>query len=448
MNAREMAWASNILNYAMKQKEITEFLISEVECLIAYDKGRKALNQQLIKDFGCDLGSYTSDNDVVASNNLNEPTLASKGGEEEVSLCFTDGSFRVVRKSGLLQYRFMHKGKQESVYGKTKEECYQKRVDLYMGILERKPVTKTKKEKKRKDNYTYEEWAKKWYEIYKLPAGYKTGYLKTINGYLRNQILPILGKKQLADITSLSLKEFLVNIKSDCTRTKIAAVLSESLRDAKIAGLIDRNPYEGIKIKRYEQPRLGALTHAQQVLLLNALHDVDNKIRAFTLALLMTGARQGELNGLQAKNVDLANMEIRIETTWDKHDRKLVSPKTKSGRRCIPIAQPLADILKPFVVACSTPDDRIFGYDDANYTPRFFSKLFKKIGMHFTGHIMRHTFITNAYELGFPPYLIQRWVGHSRLEQADVYLALRKPAEYIETEITFYMKLLKDKTVL
>lgn len=62
--------------------------------------------------------------------------------------------------------------------------------------------------------------------------------------------------------------------------------------------------------------------------------------------------------------------------------------------------------------------------------------------------VQRIAFITNAYELGFPPYVIQRWVGHSRIDQANVYLALRKPAEFVDTEITTYMKLLKDKTVL
>lgn len=43
-------------------------------------------------------------------------------------ITFDDGSFRVIRKSGLLQYRFMHNKKQCQVYGYSKEECYIKRA--------------------------------------------------------------------------------------------------------------------------------------------------------------------------------------------------------------------------------------------------------------------------------------------------------------------------------
>ena len=43
-------------------------------------------------------------------------------------IIYNDGSFRVIRKSGLLQYRFMHNKKQCQVYGYSKEECYIKRA--------------------------------------------------------------------------------------------------------------------------------------------------------------------------------------------------------------------------------------------------------------------------------------------------------------------------------
>ena len=74
--------------------------------------------------------------------------------------------------------------------------------------------------------------------------------------------------------------------------------------------------------------------------------------------------------------------------------------------------------------------------------------IFRGMGLNYSGHILRHTFITNCYELGFPPYMVKRWVGHARVEQADVYLALRKPSEFVETEIVAYMRLLKRLTVL
>jgi integrase len=161
----------------------------------------------------------------------------------------------------------------------------------------------------------------------------------------------------------------------------------------------------------------------------------------------MTGNRQGELNGLQAKNINFESMEIKIETAWKRKTKKLGKTKTKIIR-VIPMAQPLADLLMPLVKACKSPNDRIFGWDNADYTYRLYSDVLKKLGLDFTGHIMRHTFITNAFEFGFPPYLVQQWVGHADALQTQKYLGLRRASEYIETEITEYMKLLKTQTVL
>ena len=113
----------------------------------------------------------------------------------------------------------------------------------------------------------------------------------------------------------------------------------------------------------------------------------------------------------------------------------------------MPIAEPLAELLRPVVESVADPEERIFGYE-GSYTPRYFGKIFRGMGLNYSGHILRHAFITNCYELGFPPYMVKRWVGHARVEQADVYLALRKPSEFVETEIVAYMRLLKRLTVL
>jgi len=67
--------------------------------------------------------------------------------------------------------------------------------------------------------------------------------------------------------------------------------------------------------------------------------------------------------------------------------------------------------------------------------------------MPFTGHILRHTFITNAYEMGFPQFLVQRWVGHVGFDEDNVYLALRTASNFCATEVTEYMKMLKKQTV-
>ena len=362
-----------------------------------------------------------------------------------MALQYTDGTFREHR-NGLIQYRYYGSdGKQHSIYGRSRSECWKKRNKLEHGVTSSN------------DNIsacgsspTYKEWLAEWMRLYKEPSGLKTGYLKAIRSYIKNYIVPILGTYLLSEIKTLTLQKFLVGIESDCTRTKCAAVLSESLRDAVAAELISRNPYEGVKFKRYEPPELGAMTHREQLLFLEAVDKsrlADWKMPTFARALLMTGMRQGELNGLRACDIDFDNMEISVNATWDRYDKDRVKPKSRAGKRVVPIAPALAELLQPLVEAVKTPSELLFGYE-GSYTPRYFGKIFRSMGISFTGHITRHTFITNAYELGFPPYIVKRLVGHARIEHADVYLAMRKPKDFIETPIVGYMRELKRMVVL
>lgn len=369
---------------------------------------------------------------------------ASQGGDETMSLQFTDGSFRKANiKTGLLQYRWMHEGKQRSCYGYSKEECYLKRLHY-------KPP-KPRYSKPKPKAMTFDDWAYRWMEAYKRP-NVGAEYMTQIEGVLRNHLFPKLRNRELPEIGTLELQEILVKIRSDNVRTKCASVLSELFRDALLAGYIERNPYLGVKIKRYRCPTLGALTHVQQRDLLNyvdANYPPETKFPAFVRALLMTGMRQGELNALQAKNVDFEHMEIRVVVSWSRQERKLKEPKTANGRRTVPMAAALADILRPLVEAAKDPDERIFGWDDASFTYRTLSDMMTAVGMeHFTGHILRHTFITNAYELGFPPYVVKYLAGHASIEQGDTYMALRRPADFIETEITAYMRALRELVVI
>ena len=369
---------------------------------------------------------------------------ASEGGDEKMSLQFTDGSFRVANKrTGLMQYRWMHNGKQRSCYGYTKEECFYKRL-RYKPPKPRYSAPKPKA-------MTFDDWAYRWMEAYKRP-NVGAEYMTQIEGVLRNHLIPKLRNRELPAVTTLELQEILVKIGSDNVRTKCASVLSELFRDALLAGYIERNPYLGVKIKRYRCPTLGALTNRQQQDLLNyvdANYALETKFPTFVRALLMTGMRQGELNALQAKNVDFEHMEIRVVVSWSRQERKLKEPKTANGRRTIPMASPLAELLRPLVNAVATPEDRIFGWDDASFTYRTLSDMMNAIGLkHFTGHILRHTFITNAYELGFPPYVVKYLAGHAAIEPGDTYMALRRPCDFMETEITAYMRQLRDTVVI
>lgn len=423
-------------------------LFNNLEKLVEYNEAREeALNEQrdeqqddvLVLRLIDETHGIGVKYDLLAEDageNESKSDKASIGEVKKEMPCqFSDGSFRVCNKNtGRLQYRFGFNGDQISVYGKTKQECWDKRLNYMMH-----PPKRVKK------TIRFCEWAEKWLTTYKKNI-VESAYYKSLVSNLKNHINPQIGPKDIKAISSLDLQEMLQKIKSDNVRTKCATLVGDCFRTAKVCGLISTNPYDGVKIKRYQQPELGALTHVQQQQLLVYIDETmpGSKLNDFIRCLLFTGMRQSELNAISIDKVDFENMQISIEGAYKRDTQQIGKTKTRRGKRIVPMAKPLADILSKYKDTAG----RIFGFDSQDYTYRSISEIFKQLGMPFTAHILRHTFITNAYEFNFPQYLVQRWVGHAGFDEDNTYLALRKASEFCETEVTEYMRLLKRQTVL
>lgn len=353
-----------------------------------------------------------------------------KGGEKQMPPKYADGSFRKRNKSGLIEYRFMCDGKQVPVYGYSERECHQRRYEY-----ERTPQIKAIEDKPIETPLKYKKWIEQWLKEKKPDC--KPGYLKTIEMYLKNDILPKLGKAEIAELTTDKLQTFLCGIKQDNKRTKVAAILSESLRRAYELQKIERNSFIGVRFVAYESPHKSALTHKEQITLLENIK--DEKLLTLTKLLLLTGLRQGEALALTAD--DIKDDSIRITKSWNKYTNSATKPKTKASVRTIPINSSLVALLKPYIAA-----ERLFDYDNDKLS-KTYSELFKALNIKATGHSLRHTFITNAFEIGVPPHIVQRWAGHAKAEQADAYLDLRKSKDFIKTDIVNYMIELKNKFV-
>ena len=346
---------------------------------------------------------------------------------------FSDGSFRQVSEN-LLQYRFYHQKKRISVYGYTEQECYQKRVS-YIANLKKKP-------KKEKDtntpsgNWTYQKWSDYWILNYKQDVRASTMY--QINLYLKNYICPKIGNIQLKNITGPILQEIIANVNSPSKKSKIGATLSDSFHRATVCRLITYNPYEAVEFKHYENPELGALTHKQQIDLI-ALPK-DKIVNDLIIILLLTGMRQGELLALQPSDIDIREKTISITKTKCRQTNQMNEPKTKAGKRIIPIEQEIIDILIPYM------KNKMFGeiYHSVTVQNKL-SEYIKRIDQKYSGHILRHTFITNAYELNFPPYIVKKIAGHSSIDQAITYLDIRKSSDFIETDVVKYMRKIKAR---
>ena len=287
---------------------------------------------------------------------------------------------------------------------------------------------------------TYGEWLLTWLETYKKPKC-KHNYYYNLVGYVTNYILPVFGSQPLININSMDLQVFLLKITMAPTRTQVAAVLSASLRKAYELRLIPFNPYLAVSFDHYVQPTLGALTHRQYVDVLNAIDEPKRYVQ--TWLLLATGLRQGECLALEAHCFDLQRKTLRIEKSLERGTLELVKPKTRAGVRTIPIEEPLIGMIEPYL---DVPG-RVFPENTPDSLSRYYRRLFARLKLPFSGHIFRHTFITNAYELEIPDYVVQRWCGHSKRAQADTYLALRHASDFIETDLVRYMLRLKNRAV-
>lgn len=100
----------------------------------------EAFSKNLINRYQAEQEKDQSPRITVYFDGYSEETddLCARGnqGGETMPPRYSDGSFRVKNtKTGLMEYRFRHNGKNEFVYGYSKQDCYDKRSSLIAGTL-------------------------------------------------------------------------------------------------------------------------------------------------------------------------------------------------------------------------------------------------------------------------------------------------------------------------
>lgn len=303
---------------------------------------------------------------------------------------FQDGSFRQLKYC--LEYRFMFNGHRESVYGKTKEICYQKRFDLLTGKA------------KSKNALTFEKWLTEWAEKYKKPNITPESY-NAITRYIV-QISDKLGSTPLTRLKTGQLQEFLNNEPKANTRIKLASVLSDSLRKAYNTQLIKHNPYLAVEYKKEKSKSYPVLQPDEQLKVYEAI--AGKKYKDLFKISLCTGMRISELIGLKVKDIDFENRIITVRQQLDRNNNPKEKLKTDASYRYI-------DFLPELFDGVDLSKEYLF---DLSYTAvrSFFRRLFEKLELKFVLHSFRHTFISNCYFAGIRDKQIQLWAGHSKVE--------------------------------
>lgn len=169
---------------------------------------------------------------------------------------------------------------------------------------------------------------------------------KTFSSYtqlVRKHIIPIIGHLQLAELGPQHI-ESLLNKKrrsglSDRTVQYIYTIVRCALTRAFKWGLVARNVATLIDRPRAAKPPIKPLDPDQARILLSAIK--GERLEALYVVALAEGLRQGEILGMQWRNLDLNDGSLTVRGALQRVNSKLqlVEPKTRSSRRTISLSE-------------------------------------------------------------------------------------------------------------
>jgi integrase len=325
------------------------------------------------------------------------------------------------RSDGRYMGRYYENKKPVCIYGKTKQECYDK---LNKAIKEMElNENKTKLDKSMILNNWYEYYIK----MYKQPV-LKGSTLHLLNTNYDGNIRNTLGLMPISKITPKIAKDFIDNLSNNNRKKFCYTTLNDMFIKLMDYGLIKINVMalfvptindnEVIEDDE-EDDKVKYLSDEQ----LNKIFEVmkntkfgESKFYNVIQFLLYTGMRKGEALALTWNDIDFEANTIRINKGFSSTVQKIQTTKTKAGNRIIPLFDNARLVLER--MNKGKPYERIFnGLNSTSLTTTFASICKKHLGIDTTPHALRHTFISYCVEkLHLDPLYVSYIVGHKSTE--------------------------------
>lgn len=348
------------------------------------------------------------------------------------------------------------KRRQKVVRAKTEREAKKKLEALRVEKAKRGTAMSA-------SSMTVEKWMLYWLEnINTSRPTTRAGYRSKIE----HHIIPAIGRIKLEQLTAadlLTLRDHIVKERGNSPTSALQthAILSKALNDAVAYEKVSRNVAANVArpVKASHNPTVLTAEEAARV---HSYLQGQRLASRYTAALL-TGARQGELLGLELDRVDfeqgtitfawqlqrirLVNGRLDAPPDWEHRHLTgglyLARPKSKAGWRTIPLVEPLRTILaerieqaaaepNPYglVWTADAKKDRAshqtLPLDGMPIDPSWDSKHWHKILIaagvpDMKLHSARHTAVSLLRALGVPEYRIAQIVGHSSLKTTAGY---------------------------
>lgn len=339
--------------------------------------------------------------------------------------------------------------KRKTVYGKTQKEVKEKLEQLRMECRQGRVIETS--------DMPLEEWLYIWITNYK--PNLKITTRESYEGYIITHIKGSeLGKIPLNKLKTTDLQTF-YNAKLNGTyknqKQKLSAttvryiniIIKSALKQAVNNRMINENVCNAVVLPKKNKVEIIPLTREEVIRFL----DVAKEDRLYALYLLemMTGLRRGEILGLKWENIYFETGKIHVvhnlyrinntdENATTKHKLVLLTPKTETSKRSIPINPfMIAELLKhkekqDMEKAIYAEDYKdlgmVFSRPNGDYiSPREFlrqyQKLLSKAGLERKRfHDLRHTVASLLINANENPKVIQQLLGHSTISTTlDIY---------------------------
>jgi integrase len=311
---------------------------------------------------------------------------------------------------------------------------------------------------------TVQQWIDEWFTTIAAKKN-RPKTLSTYRGLIDREILPTIGSKKLDKLTPTDVRRMLHSITekglSSTTAAQVHRILSVALKYAEQNGKVPRNVAAAVDAPRPARPALEALSVEQGIRVLQTA--ASDPLGSLWAAVLLTGARQGELLGLQRDRVgEVIDLSWQMQRLIWEHgcggtcNRKrgadcykrtvtaapdwvhkplhggmwLTRPKSEKGTRIVPLVEPLKSIIErhmeatardhnPYNLVWFTPTGAPI---DHSVQSKLWHQLLERAGVPDVRlHDGRHTAVDLLYEAGVPEDLIRDIVGHSTREMTRAY---------------------------
>ena len=288
----------------------------------------------------------------------------------------------------------------------TELEELQAKVD-YLIALQKKQIEPIKQV------YLFD-WLDEYLKTYKVGRVSKSRQYE-IESIIRLHIKPHIQNKLLADYLPIDIENALNLVENGRTRETTYQVYNESFRLARKNKLLINNIMEDIKPIHHRRQGGKALSIKEQQRFIKIIS--KHRYKDYYLFLLYSGCRRAEGVGIMWQDIDLSKNILHIRGT-----------KTLGSDRYIPISSKL----KQIILDNKNASDRLFPYT-TNQVTKAFQRLQKKYKLDYTLHSLRHTFATRCLESDVSIRVVQKWLGHSRIDTTSkIYTHILSSFEYEE----------------